>query len=200
MNTLNIAEKLLVPWTKETAPEASRPVLEHVEKVFGFVPNLMGTLAGAPAAAKGYHALIFEFTKGSLSPQAQQLVLLAVSVENKGSYCTLAHSETAKALAHMPAEVINAVRNREPIVDAKLNALISLTRELVRERGYADPELVQAFIAAGYRKEQIMEILLGIAVKTISNYLDHISPVEIDREFQSMRDAHVIVFEQRKTQ
>lgn len=189
MNTLNIAEKLFVHLTKETAPEASLPVLEHVEKVFGFVPNLMGTLAGAPAAAKGYHALILEFTKGSLSPQEQQLVLLTVSVENKGSYCTLAHSATAKALAHVPDEVISAVRNREPIADAKLNALISLTRELARERGYADPELVQAFIAAGYRKEQIMEILLGIAVKTISNYLDHVSPVEIDPAFKSGRVA-----------
>lgn len=189
MKTLNIADKLFVPWTKQTAPEASLPVLEHVERVFGFVPNLMGTLAGASAAAKGYHALILEFTRGSLSPQEQQLVLLAVSVENKGSYCTLAHSATAKALAHVPAEVIKAVRNREPIADAKLNALISLTQELVRERGYADPELMQAFIAAGYRKEQIMEILLGIAVKTISNYLDHLSPIEIDSEFQSGRAA-----------
>ena len=85
----------------------------------------------------------------------------------------------------MPADIINAVRNRESIADSKLNALISLTRELVRERGYADPELVQAFIDAGYRKEQIVEILLGIAVKTISNYLDHLSPLEIDPAFQS---------------
>jgi alkylhydroperoxidase family enzyme len=187
MNTLNTAEKLFVHWTKETAPEASRPVLDHVEKVFGFVPNLMGTLAGAPAAAK--NALIFEFTTGSLSPQEQQLVLLAASVENKGSYCTLAHSATAKAPVHVPAEVINAVRNREPVAAAKLNALISLRRELVRQRGYADPELAQAFIAAGYRKEQVMEILLGMAVKTISDYLDHTSPVEIDPAFWSGRAA-----------
>lgn len=185
MNTLDIGEKLFVPWTKETAPEASLAILDQAETVFGFVPNLMGTLAGAPAAAKGYHALIFEFTKGSLSPQEQQLLLLAVSVENKGSYCTLAHSATAKGLAHVPADIINAVRNREPIADSKLNALLSLTRELVRERGYADPELVQALIAAGYRKEQIMEILWGIAVKTISNYLDHLSPLQIDPAFQS---------------
>lgn len=57
-----------MPLTKETALEASLPVLEHVEEVFGFIPNLMGMLANAPAAARGYHALIFEFTKSSLTP------------------------------------------------------------------------------------------------------------------------------------
>lgn len=184
MNTPNTTLKLFVPLTKETAPKASLPVLEHVEKVFGFVPNLMGTFANAPAAARGYHALIFEFTKSSLTPQEQQLVLLAVSVENKGSYCTAAHSTAAKVLAHVPSEVISAVRNGQLVHDPKLNALVALTREIVRGRGYIDAETFQAFIAVGYRQEQIIEILLGVAVKTISNYLDHISAIEVDPAFR----------------
>jgi AhpD family alkylhydroperoxidase len=184
MNTRNVEARLFVPVPKEAAAEAVAPVLEHVQSVFGLVPNLMGTLANAPAAAKGYHALIFEFTRSSLTPQEQQLILLTVSVENKGRYCTLAHSAAAQSLAHVPAEVIDAVRNSKPIADVKLNALMALTRDLVREKGCADPALVKAFMAAGYRKEQIMEVLLGIAVKTISNYLDHLSPIEIDPAFQ----------------
>jgi uncharacterized peroxidase-related enzyme len=196
MNTPGITEKLFILLTRETAPEASRPALEHVEQVFGFVPNLMGALANAPAAAKGYHALIFEFTKSSLTPQEQQLVLLAVSVENKGHYCTLAHSAAAKLRAHVPAEVVSAVCNNEPVADAKFNALISLTRELVREKGHADPKLVEAFITAGYRKEQILEVLLGIAVKAISNYLDHLSPIEIDTAFQGGQAAYVTATEE----
>ena len=189
MRNSNEAERLFVPIAKESAPESVQPVLEHVEKVFGFVPNLMGTFANAPAAARGYHGLIFEFTKSSLTPQEQQLVLLATSVENQGRYCTLAHSAAAKALARVPAEIIQAVRDGAPLPDAKLNVLVALTRELVRQKGYADPELVEAFLAAGYRKEQIMEILLGIAVKTISNYLDHLSPVEPDAGFQKIQAA-----------
>ena len=95
MKTSSRSERLFSPLNKETAPEAVGPVLEHVEQVFGFVPNLMGTFANAPAAAKGYHALIVEFSKSSLTPQEQQLVLLATSVENQGQYCTLAHSTAA---------------------------------------------------------------------------------------------------------
>ena len=80
----------------------------------------------------------------------------------------------------MPAEVVAAVHNNTPVPDAKLNALVTLVRELVRERGYAKEKTIQKFLAAGYQKEQVMELLLGIALKTISNYLDHISPTPLD--------------------
>jgi hypothetical protein len=79
-----------------------------------------------------------------------------------------------------PPEVIAAVHDNTPVPDAKLNALVSLVRELVRERGYTKAKTIQKFLAAGYTKEQVMEILLGIALKTISNYLDHISPTPLD--------------------
>jgi alkylhydroperoxidase family enzyme len=178
-------EKLFVPVNKEAAPEALLPVLEHVDKIFGFIPNLMGTLANAPAAAKAYHGLIREFSKSSL--QELQIVLLTVSVENKGIYCTAAHSAVAKSLARAPDEVIGAIRDGHPVPDPRLNAVVSLTREIVRDRGYVKPETMRAFVAAGYRTEQVMEILLGVAVKTISNYLDHISAIDVDSAFQSAK-------------
>jgi AhpD family alkylhydroperoxidase len=184
MNESQIEEKLFAPLSKQSAPESLRLVLDRVEQVFGFIPNLMGTFANAPAVAMGYHALIVEFTKGSFTPQEQQIILLAVSVENNGNYCTIAHSAAARSLARVAPEVIDAIRNKKPVPDPKLNALVSLTQEIVRQRGYAGREVVDAFIRTGYRKEQIMEILLGIALKTISNYLDHVSPIETDQAFR----------------
>jgi hypothetical protein len=85
-----------------------------------------------------------------------------------------AHSTIAKGGLHTPAEVVAAVRDNTRVPDAKLNALVTLVRELVRERGYAKDKTIQKFLAAGYTKEQVMELLLGIALKTISNCLDHI--------------------------
>jgi AhpD family alkylhydroperoxidase len=120
------------------------------------------------------------FEKGSFTPRERQIILLAASVENNCNYCAAAHSQIAKSLLHTPAEVIAAVQNNTPVPDAKLNALVALVRELVRERGHAKEKTVQKFLAAGYRKEQVMELLLGIALKTISNYLDHISPTPFD--------------------
>lgn len=68
----------------------------------------------------------------------------------------------------------------------KLNALVSLTRELVARRGYVSRETIQFFFDAGYKKEQLLEVLIAIGIKTISNYFDHIAALEIDDEFKRM--------------
>jgi len=166
--------------TLRNAPEASRPMLERVQKSLGFLPNLMAIFANNATVLEGYLALGAVFEKGSFTPRERQIILLAASVENNCNYCAAAHSQIAKALLRTPAEVIAAVQNNTPVPDAKLNALVNLVKELVRERGYAKEKTIQEFLAAGYKKEQVMELLLGIALKTISNYLDHISPTPLD--------------------
>jgi len=173
------ADTLFAPVTIATAPEVSKPMLEKVHKSLGFIPNLIAIFANNPTVLEGYLALASVFEKSSFSSKERQIILLAASVENNCNYCAAAHSAIAKSLL-TPPEVIAAVHDNTPVPDAKLNALVSLVRELVRERGYAKAKTIQKFLAAGYKKEQVMEILLGIALKTISNYLDHISPTPLD--------------------
>jgi uncharacterized peroxidase-related enzyme len=176
-------ETLYSPLTVANAPEASKPVLETIQKSFGYIPNLMAIFANNPTVLQGYLALNVFYEKGSFTPRERQLILLAASVENHCNYCTAAHSTVAKAALHTPAEVVAAIRNNTTVPDKKLNALVTLVKELVRERGYAKDETIENFIAAGYTREQVMELLLGIALKTMSNYLDHISPAPVDPAF-----------------
>ena len=176
-------DTLFAPLTIATAPEASRPALEKIQKSLGYIPNLMAIFANNPAVLQGYLALDAAFVKGSFTPRERQIILLAASVENHCNYCVAAHSTIAKGALHTPAEVVAAVRDGTPVPDAKLNALVTLVKELVRERGYAKDKTIQKFLAAGYKKEQVMELLLGIALKTISNCLDHISPTPLDPGF-----------------
>ena len=181
MNTTT--ETLYTPLTIDTAPEASKPVLQKIRINNGFIPNLMAIFANNPAVLQGYAALDSAFEAGSFRPRKRQLILLAASVENNCNYCTAAHSMILKGMLRTPDEIVSAVRNNKTIPDAKFDALVVLVKELVRERGYARERTIQNFIAAGYRKEQVMELLLGIALKTISNYLDHISPAPLDQAF-----------------
>jgi len=176
---------LFTPVGVDTAPEGSRPLLEKVQKSFKFIPNLYGAFANSPVLLEGYLGLEGTFEKGSLSAVERQIVLLAASVQNSCKYCTAAHSTVLKAFLHVPAEVVTAVRSNLPVSDARLNALVALTKETVSERGYVRAQTIENFIAAGYRKEQVLEILIGVALKTISNYLDHISPSELDQAFRS---------------
>lgn len=185
--TTKVSTALFVPQTVESAPEKSRPILQNVNKAFGFIPNLMATFANNPSVLEGYMALDGVFEKGSFTRVERQLILLAASVENKCDYCTAAHSTIAKGFLQAAPEIVSAIRNSAPIADKKTDALVNLTTEIVRERGFVKPETFEAFLSAGYRKEQVMELLLGVALKTISNYLDHISPTPLDQAFAAER-------------
>jgi AhpD family alkylhydroperoxidase len=138
-------DTLFTPLTIATAPEASRPVLESIQKSFGFIPNLMAVFANNPAVLQGYLALDSVYENGSFTPRERQIILLAASVENHCNYCAAAHSTIAKGALHTPAEVVAAVRDNTLVPDAKLNALVTLVRELVRERGYAKDKTIQKF-------------------------------------------------------
>ena len=183
--TAKVSTALFVPQTVESAPENSKPILQNVNKAYGFIPNLIATFANNPSVLEGYLALDGVFEKGSFTPVERQLVLLAASVENNCNYCTAAHSTIAKGFLNAAPEIVSAIRNGTPIADKKTNALVNLTREIVRERGFVKQQTIEAFLSAGYRKEQVMELLLGVALKTISNYLDHISPTPLDQAFEA---------------
>src|SRR5258708_16140580 len=159
-------DTLFAPLTIATAPEASRPILERIQKSLGFIPNMMAIFANNPAVLQGYLALDAAFEKGSFTPRERQIILLAASVENHCNYCAAAHSTIAKRALHTPAEVVAAVRDNTPVPDAKLNALVTLVKELVRERGYTKDKTIQKFLAAGYNKQQVLQLLLGIPLNT----------------------------------
>ncbi len=182
---MNTQSSLFTPLGLETAPEMSRPFLQNIQKGFKFIPNLFGVFANSPVLLEGYLGLEKTFDKGSLSAVERQIVLLAASVENSCGYCTAAHSTVLKAFMHVPAEVVSAVRSSQPVTDPKLNALVALTKEIVSQRGHVRTQVMESFLAAGYQKEQVLEVLIGVALKTMSNYLDHISPTELDQAFQS---------------
>ncbi len=169
--------------TVETAPEASRPLLEQTERRLGFVPNLTGELAASPAAVEGYLALSAAFAKSSLTPLEREIVLVAVSVEDRCHYCTAAHTTSAE-WQELDLEAIEAVRDGRPIADPKLEALRLFTVKIVRARGWlADAEL-RAFTAAGFSQPAILEILMGVGLKTFSNYVNHVTETPLDEAFQ----------------
>lgn len=175
--------KRLEPQTIETAPEKSKEILRDVQKSYGFIPNLLATFANSPAVLSGYMSMEAAWATSSLSAKERHLVLLAASVENRCNYCQAAHSTVLKNFMKVDSQIINAVKSGNPLPDARLNALVHFTKEAVNERGYVSEGTRTAFVRNGFSEVQMMEVLVGIALKTLSNYLDHINPVEIDTAF-----------------
>jgi len=168
----------------EQAPDGSRELLAQAKGRFGFVPNLFGILAHSPAALNAYMSLSNLFSGSSLSPVEQQVVLLTVSFENDCPYCMAAHS-TGSRMAGIPAEVLSALRSGASLPDAKLQALHEFTRKMVQLRGRIGDADLQSFTSAGYSEPHVLEVILGIAMKTLSNYTNHIANPPLDRAFQT---------------
>lgn len=172
-------------YNSENAPEDAKPLLKGAKEKFGFIPNLLGEFAEAPAVLEGYLTLDKIIGKTSLSPQEQQLAILAVSVENECHYCSAIHSTILKNQLNTDEEIVNAVRNGDPLPNTKLNALVNYTQTVVEKRGHVSEEDLQAFIDAGYTKQNVLEINLITALKTISNYTNHIADTPLDEAFQA---------------
>ncbi|EAZ92871.1 hypothetical protein CY0110_22282 [Crocosphaera chwakensis CCY0110] len=94
-----------------------------------------------------------------------------------------AHSGLAKAIGMSP-ENIKALRNGTPIADAKLQALRHFTQQMVKARGWVEDSEIEAFLTAGYSKQQVLEVILGIAIKVMHNYTNHIAKTPLDEQFQ----------------
>ncbi len=169
--------------TKDTAPEASKPFLDRARKAYGFIPNLFAVFANSPAMIEAYGVLTGLFEKTDLTPAERQIVLMTNNRLNGCTYCMAAHS-TISQMLKVPADVITALRNGTEIADPKLQALHVFTARINEARGHVDQADVDAFLAAGYTEANILDVILGTSLKTLSNYTNHISETPLDAAFQ----------------
>lgn len=168
--------------TVDSAPTPAKEVLTGAQKAFGFVPNLLGVMAEAPALVKAYTTLARLFDETSLSATERQVVLLTASYENGCHYCMAAHS-IISSMQKVPDDVVGALRDGKPIGDTKLEALRRFTAAVVVSRGWPTQEHSKAFLAAGYSNQQVLEVILGVGFKTLSNYTTHASEPSLDAAF-----------------
>jgi len=169
--------------TIESAPEGSKSQLEESVKSFGMLPGLHAVLAESPQALEGYKALHSLFGNSSFNAEELTVVWQTINVEHECHYCVPAHT----AIAHMmevDAKLTEALRNGEAMPNEKLQVLQNTTLSIVRNRGkIADSELAD-FYAAGYTGQNVLDIILGIAQKTISNYTNSVANTPIDEPFK----------------
>lgn len=168
--------------TAHDAPTAARPTLAQTEAQLGFVPNLLGTMATAPSLLTAYTTVARLFDSSSLSATERQIVLLAASRENDCEYCMAAHTVLA-TMQSVSQAVIGAVRDGREIDETRLEALRQFAAAVVSSRGWPEADVVTAFFAAGYGQQQALEVILGVGLKTLSNYTNHLAQIPVDAAF-----------------
>lgn len=169
--------------TIETAPEGSKEILAGALKQNGFIPNLYGMMAESPELLNAYRQMADLFDATSFSPLEKNIVWLTISNSNSCHYCMAIHTLVAR-MYKLTDDIIDELRNNETLKDPKYEALRKLTTILVEKRGWATDEDIEAFLSVGYTKKNVLELVVGVGQKTISNYVNHIVHTPLDSQIE----------------
>jgi uncharacterized peroxidase-related enzyme len=181
----NTARVALPAQTIDSTEGTGKAMLETAKAQMGFVPNMYANMVNSPGLLETYLLGYKRFREESgLTSVEQEVVLLTISRFNACTYCMAAHSMIADKMSKVPAEVLEALRTGGPIPDAKLTVLSAFTHIILEQRGNPTTAQLNEFKAAGYSDRQVLEIVLAIAVKTLSNYSNHLFHTEVDAPFQ----------------
>ncbi|WP_425259121.1 carboxymuconolactone decarboxylase family protein [Rubrivivax sp. RP6-9] len=170
MNTIQVP-------TRDQVSPANQALFDQLKKGLGMVPNLYATLALSEHALGNY--LAFQNTKSSITGKAREVVNLVVSQVNGCQYCLAAHTVIGGMVGFKPEQIIE-IRRGGASFNARLDALTKLVKSIATERGHADPALLQAFFDAGWTPENLVDVIVVIGDKTVTNYLHATTQVPVD--------------------
>jgi alkylhydroperoxidase family enzyme len=168
--------------TEESAPEASKPLLAKEKKTYGMIAGLAAVMAEAPGLLEAYKVVGDLFKNSSFDEDELTVVWQTVNVEHECHYCVPAHTWIANSMG-VSEDISDALRNETPLPNARLEALRTFTLSVVLNRGNVDDKAVQAFLDAGFTKRQILEVILGVSQKVMSNYTNHFANTPVDAPF-----------------
>lgn len=170
MNTIDVPNR-------ESVSPANQAIFDSLKKGIGMVPNLYATFAYSETALATY--LAFQNAKSSVSGKAREVVNLVVSQVNDCEYCLAAHTMLGKMNGFTDAQILE-IRRGQASFDPKLDALARLTKGIAESRGHVDQPLVDAFFAAGWTKGNLVDAIVVIGDKTVSNYLHSTTKIPVD--------------------
>ncbi len=170
-------------YTQENAPEAAKPLMEKSVAAFGMLPNLHAVMAQAPTLLEGYQVLHELFQNTSFNAEELTVVWQTINVEHECHYCVPAHSAIAASMK-VDEGIVDALLNKTPLADEKLETLRETTLAMTQNRGVISDEQIEKFFAAGYAQQQLLEIVLGLSQKVMSNYTNHLADTPVDEPFK----------------
>jgi AhpD family alkylhydroperoxidase len=170
MSTINVP-------TRDDVSPANQAIFDKLKGALGMVPNLYATLAHSEHALANY--ITFQNAKSSITGKAREVVNLVVSQVNECEYCLAAHTVIGGMVGFKPEQILE-IRGGRASFDDKLDALARLTKAIAENRGHADQSLVEAFFGAGWTKENLVDAIVAIGDKTVTNYLHATTRVPVD--------------------
>lgn len=163
--------------TRSEVSANNQVIFDNLQKGLGFVPNLYAYFAKSDTALGDY--LNLQNRKSSLRTKEREVINLAVSQVNECAYCLAAHTAIGQQVGFTPEQILELRQGRASF-DAKLDALAAFARATALERGRPNPALTEALLAAGYTEGHLVDIVMVIGDKIISNYIHRLTDLPID--------------------
>lgn len=171
--------------TIENTTDERQQILQGINKGYGFVPNLFGYMAESPIAVKAYLQLNELLNQSSLPAAQLQVALLASSVVNNCDFCTIAHRAVGKK-SGANQQSLDALNNGTKIENAEDRAIANIMKLLIENRGWVEETQINEFLAAGFTRQNYMELVVVVTIKTLSNYANHVTKPEANPELLAM--------------
>ncbi len=163
--------------TREEVSENNQQIFDNLKKSLGFVPNLYATYAYSDTALGDY--LQLQNRKSSLKAKEREVINLVVSQINECDYCLAAHTALGKMNGFSDEEILE-IRTGEFNGDVKLNALAAFVKDITENRSHPSPAALENLFANGYTKENLVDIIVVIGDKVISNFLNGATQIPVD--------------------
>lgn len=163
--------------TREKVSAANQAIFDDLKSKLGFVPNIYATYAYSDNALGRY--LAFSSGKTSLSNKEKEAIFLVVSQVNNCVYCQAAHTTIGKMNGFTDEQTIE-LRKGGASFDSKLDALVKLAKSIIENRGKISDDVLNAFYAAGYNNENLIDTIVTVGDKTITNFLHKVTNIPLD--------------------
>jgi AhpD family alkylhydroperoxidase len=170
--------------TPATAPEASQPFIQKAIANNGYLPNLIGVLAGAPVALEAYLTVGQINARASLSLAEREVVQITAARIHGCDFCVAGHTAIALKQAKLPGASVAALQNGESTGDARLDAVRVLAEAVIARRGAVGDGVLQAFLDAGFTQQAALEVVLGVSLATLCNFANSLAGSPVNPELQ----------------
>ena len=170
-------------YTLDSAPDASKSALRDAQARFGMIPNLAATMATSPVLIQSLIGIFDKVHGGNFTEPQIQTVLLTDAVTNASAWAVALHTALGLQAGLDPADVEAMRAGRSPS-DKKLGALSTLARTLIEKRGRLDDQEIESFLAAGFGKDLLLEVITIVAASTITNYTGNVTNPPLEAMLQ----------------
>lgn len=163
--------------TRDQVSEGNQAIFDQMQAAFGMVPNLYATFALNDTALGDY--LTLQNRQNTLSAKEREIINLVVSQVNDCKYCVPAHTAVAKMHGFKDEQILQ-IRRAQIEFDTKYDALAKFVKETAINRGRPSEKAADALFNAGYNKANVVDIMIIIGDKIMSNYLHNFTQIPVD--------------------